>query len=107
MRNVQGARTHSLLSSLDNWLPPAFVPSEQMTQLTPYEYDTVLDDAAKAALAGIVRQPHKDKKSDQYRKRYGRYLNGELDADPVASEVVGYGTGIQPLHPLPTLPPNG
>lgn len=65
--------------------------------LTPYEYDQLPDDV-KAQLAGIVRHPRNDKHTASYGRRRGRYLNGEIDADPQAQQVVGYGTG-SPLAP--------
>jgi hypothetical protein len=63
-----------------------------MPLLTPGEYDD-LPAAAKQALAGVMQQPLKDKKSNPFRKRFGRFMNGEIDADPRATAKVGYGTG--------------
>lgn len=61
-------------------------------QLTPGEYDD-LPQEAKDALASVVRHPMHDYKSTPFRKRFGPFLNGELTADPVTRQIVGYGTG--------------
>lgn len=78
-----------------------------MPQLTPGEYDDLSLDAQQA-LGRVVQQPHKDKKSKEYRKWKGRYMNGEIDADPRSLLTVGHGTGDPKApapSPIPTQPP--
>jgi hypothetical protein len=83
-----------------------------MTILTPYEYDWVLDDAARTALAQVVRQPMNDQHSQGYRRIRGRFLNGDPSADPLTYQRVGYGTGSPYVPPTlvqtvsqPQIPP--
>jgi hypothetical protein len=66
-----------------------------MGLLTQGEYDWMPDEV-KRALAGVVIQPEKDKKSDEYRRRKGRFMNGEIDADLRTLSRVGYGSGRMP-----------
>jgi hypothetical protein len=80
-----------------------------MTILTPYEYDWVLDDAARQALANVHRQPMNDQHSQGYRRIRGKFMNGDPEADPRTYETVGYGTGGPfmphlPVESLPALP---
>lgn len=75
-----------------------------MPLLTPGEYDD-LPLEAQQVLHQIVRQPHKDKKDNAYRAKKGRYMNGEIDADPTSLTTVGFGAG-DPKAPLPDPTPS-
>lgn len=79
-----------------------------MTLLSAGEYDD-LPLEAKIALSQVVRHPKRDKKSNDFRKQRGPYMNGELYGDPVTLQHVGYGTGsplvgpVQASAPFPTM----
>jgi hypothetical protein len=56
--------------------------------LTEYEYDNLLSDDDKLLLSRIVLQPLFDVKSNSYRRKFGRFRNGE----PIPQSITGYGS---------------
>jgi hypothetical protein len=75
--------------------------------LTQFEYDFVLNDEARAALAAIPpRFPSYDQKGSRYRAKFGPYRSGALYADPVVYQQVGYGYPYPQLIPpsVPVIP---
>lgn len=75
-----------------------------MTLLTPGEFDD-LPLEAQQALGRIHRQPSNDFKSNKFRRLKGKFMNGDLEADPKSYVTVGHGTG-DPRAPAPDPTPS-
>lgn len=71
--------------------------------LTPGEYDD-LPDQCKIDLQLVVQQPTHNIHSDEYRRRFGGFMNGEIGYDYLPWQKVGYGTGSRFAPPVPPIP---